>query len=112
MAIAFQRMMERMRHSMAGSPGVRCSFGDGVEIGGVRGIRQVGPAAPRLVDESLDEEVGALGALALDHGFERLDPLSGFFWVLVAHCAIWTPPASISQGRDILAPPLGPRHYR
>jgi hypothetical protein len=85
--------------------------GDGVEIGGVRGIRQVGPAAPRLVDESLDEEVGALGALALDHGFERLHPLSGFFWVLVGPLCHLDSPRRY-QGLDILAPPLVPRHYR
>ena len=32
MAIAFQRMMERMRHSMAGSPGERCSLETGMVL--------------------------------------------------------------------------------
>ena len=48
---------------------------DGVDVRGVGRVRQVGAGAARLVDQLLEQEVRALGALALDHRLERVEPL-------------------------------------
>jgi hypothetical protein len=56
---------------------------DGVEIGGGRLVGQVRARAARLVDQPLDQVVGALRALARERGVERVEPLLGFLRVAV-----------------------------
>ena len=50
---------------------------DRVDVGGGGAVGQVHALAARLVDQRLDQEVGALGALVLEHRFERVEPLAG-----------------------------------
>ena len=54
---------------------------DRIEVGGVGAVGQVGPGAPRLVDEPLQQEVGALHPLLLQHGLEGVQPLLCFLGV-------------------------------
>jgi hypothetical protein len=49
-----------------------------VEVGGLRPIGQVGARTARLVDELLEEEMGAFRAFDFENGFERVDPLASF----------------------------------
>src|SRR5262249_60542703 len=47
-------------------------------VGGVEREGDVGPGAPRLVDQFLQQIVGALGPLAMEDRLERIEPLLGF----------------------------------
>ena len=52
-------------------------FRNGVEVGGVGRVGEVGAGAARFRDEVLDEEVGARDPVAFQHRLERLQPLLG-----------------------------------
>jgi hypothetical protein len=56
---------------------------NGVEVGGGRVERQEGAGPARLLDQRLEQEVRALGSLALQHRFEGFEPLAGFLRVHV-----------------------------
>ena len=51
---------------------------NGVQIGGLGLIGNVYAGAPRVVDQPLDEEMGALAAFQIDHRIQRIHPLAGF----------------------------------
>src|SRR5712692_11682606 len=46
-----------------------------VEVGGIERERNVSARATRLVDELFQQIAGALGALALEHRLQRIEPL-------------------------------------
>ena len=52
-------------------------FRDGVDVGGVDRKRQAGAALARVLHQRGEDEVGALDAVAIDDGPERLDPVPG-----------------------------------
>src|SRR5450830_1564124 len=52
--------------------------GDGVDVGGVGGERDLGAAAAGQVDQALHQVVGAFGAFVFKDGFQRLQPFLGF----------------------------------
>ena len=56
---------------------------DGVDVGGVGRERHVDAGLARLVEQLLEQEVRALGALALDHGGQGVHPFAGFLGVRV-----------------------------
>jgi hypothetical protein len=79
-AIAFQRIHERRRSSYSRLPG-QCIFevgGDGIDVSGVAGERDVGAAAARQVDQALHQVMGAFRTLVFDDGFECFKPFLGF----------------------------------
>ena len=78
-AIAFQRMIERMRHSIAASPGdLRfLAGGNGVDVFGGRRERQVRTGAAGELDHAFEQLVRARGAVVVDDRLDRLDPLAG-----------------------------------
>ena len=51
---------------------------NGVDVGGLRLVRQVGAGAARHLDQLLEQEMRALGTFALEHRLERIEPLLGF----------------------------------
>ena len=61
-AIAFQRISERMRHSIVGSPGIFgfLAGGNGVDVFGGRRERQVRAGAARQLDHAFEQLVRAL----------------------------------------------------
>ena len=77
MASAFQRTIERSRCSSPGSPAQLLLVGlpDGVDVGGGGRVGQVRARAARLIDQPLDQVVGARGPLPLHRGVEALEPL-------------------------------------
>ena len=48
---------------------------DRVDVGGLRAERQVAAAAPRDIDQFLEQEVRALRSFVLEHALERFDPV-------------------------------------
>ena len=56
---------------------------DRVDITRGGGERHVDALLPRLLEQLFDQEVAPLGALGLDDGGERVDPLTGFLRVRV-----------------------------
>lgn len=61
---------------------------DGIDIGRIGAVGQVGPGAPGLIDEALQQEVRALDALVLQHGLQGIEPFLGLLGIdvgLVAH---------------------------
>ena len=63
-------------------------FGDGVDVGGVDRERQGGAALARVIHQRGEKEVGALDAVAIDDGVERVDPVPGLDGVDVGHLRI------------------------
>ena len=51
------------------------AYGNRVEIGRVRAIRQIRARAARVIDHALEQVVGALRAMHSEHGIDRLEPL-------------------------------------
>ena len=56
---------------------------DGVGIGRSCPVGEMTAAAPRLVDQLLDNEVGPIRAILFDDGIDRFDPFVGFIGVYV-----------------------------
>ena len=78
---------------------------DGVQIGGVGAVGQIGARAPGLVDQAFEQEMGALDALVLQHGLERVEPFLSLLRIdigLMGHVAsretLGT--MSVGQGRE------------
>jgi len=57
---------------------------DRVEVGRIEREGDVGPRTACLVDELLQQIVGALRALAFENGLERIEPFLGFQGVGIA----------------------------
>ncbi len=57
--------------------------GDGVDVRGVRGERQVDALLARVIQQLLDQEVAALAALDGDDGRQRVGPFAGFLRIAV-----------------------------
>lgn len=55
--------------------------GNGVDVGGIGRVREVGPAAARLVDQALQQGVRPFGAVGLQHGGQGINPLLGLLRV-------------------------------
>ena len=74
-----------MRRSMARIAGQALLLvrRDGVDVGGVRAVRQVGARAARLVDQPLEQEMRPLRTFVLQHRIERVQPLPRFLGVCV-----------------------------
>ncbi len=53
--------------------------GDRVDVGRVRGIRQVGSGAARKVDHAVQQEVRPLGPVVREYRVDRLQPLVRFY---------------------------------
>jgi hypothetical protein len=51
---------------------------DGVPVGRVGAVGQVGPVVPRLGDELLEQVVGAFGPLQREDALEGVEPFRGF----------------------------------
>ena len=79
MAIAFQRMYERMRCSMCAVARVRRfeRGGDGVQVRRVGRIRHLRAASPRLAEQLVEQESGAMRSLDVDDAFERTPATPG-----------------------------------
>ena len=77
-AIAFQRMIERRRRSIAGSPGIcRLAVGrDRVDVRRVQARDRAGAGVLGALDDAGQELAGAVRAVVLDDGVERLEPLA------------------------------------
>ena len=60
-------------------------FRNGVDVGSVDRERQAGAALARVIHERCEQEVGALDAVPIDDGLERVDPLPGLDGVDVGH---------------------------
>ena len=79
-AIAFQRISERMRHSIV-AIARRARFQmrrDGVDVFGGRLERQIAAGAARLVDHALEQVMRAIGAVGVDDAFQRVGPFPRF----------------------------------
>ena len=61
--------------------------GNGVDVGGICGERNMRAAAARLLGQRLEQKVRALRALRLEHGGEGIQPLLGFGGVGVGHAS-------------------------
>ncbi len=59
------------------------SGGNGVDVSRVRLERQVGAGAPRVIDQSFEQEVRAVTAAGANHRVDGFEPLAGFFRILV-----------------------------
>ena len=54
---------------------------DGVDVGGVGRERHVDAGLARVVDQLLEQEVGALAAFGADDGRQGVEPFAGFLRV-------------------------------
>ena len=54
---------------------------DGVHVGGVGRERHVDAGLARMVDQLLEQEVGALAAFVADDGRQGIEPLAGFLGI-------------------------------
>ena len=86
-AIAFQRMSERTRRSIAGSPGSGGSSSavDRVDVGGRPHVLDCGALVARTPDYALDQVMGPLRAVLLHDGVEGLEPLLSLDCVDIGH---------------------------
>ena len=86
--IAFQRQMRAdalLERDVAGRALLHVRR-NGVDVRGVRRERNVRARAARLVDQPLQQVMRALGAFALEHCLERVEPLLGLERVGVVRC--------------------------
>ena len=78
-AIAFQRMIERRRRSIAGSPGIGSSSEAGIVL--TYGVlsEPIGPLPACWARSTTRRQQvpGAVDAVVLDDGIERVEPLGG-----------------------------------
>jgi hypothetical protein len=88
MAIAFQRVYERMRCSMSWSPGMRacCSTGM-VLMYGVSAERLGNAVHARVFDLLVDQEGGALGAFRVEDALQGVQPFVRFLGIGVVGAA-------------------------
>src|SRR3954468_11265855 len=90
-AIAFQRIAERILCSSSRSPengassdgGIGVTYGVGAWAGGGGPARGGGPDAARAVDAALEELLRALHAVVGDDRIEGLEPVAGLLRVYV-----------------------------
>ena len=54
---------------------------EAVHIGRVRAVREIGPGPARLVDQPLDQVMGPVDPLALQHRIESIEPLLGLLGI-------------------------------
>jgi hypothetical protein len=59
-----------------------------VDVCGVRRKRQVGARASRLVDQLLDQEMRAVGALGFEHAVERVEPFARFLRIDIGNAVL------------------------
>ena len=57
--------------------------GDGVDVGGIGGERNVGAAAAGQVDQSLHQVMGTFRAFVFQDGFQGLQPFFGFLCIRI-----------------------------
>ena len=56
---------------------------DGVDVGGIGAVREIGPSSARAPDQTPHQIVGAFDPFPIQHRIQRIQPLSGFDRVLV-----------------------------
>jgi hypothetical protein len=54
---------------------------DGVDVAGLGGERQIDAVLARVLEQLLDQRVGVICALTVDHSGQRVHPFSGFLVV-------------------------------
>ena len=69
-----------LQGQVAGAPLFQVG-GDGVDVGGVGRIGQVGTGAAGLVHQVLDQEMGAFHALGFDYRRQGIQPFTGFLGI-------------------------------
>ncbi len=57
--------------------------GNGVDVGGVAGERDLGAAAAGQIDHALHQVMRAFRSFVFDNGFERVEPFLGFHYVRI-----------------------------
>ena len=89
-AIAFQRMIERSRRSIAGSPGSLASRSGGIVFTYGVVMLAIGPlpASWARCDRAREDLAGAIGPVVLDDGIDGLEPLAGLGRVDVSSGAV------------------------
>ena len=70
---------------VAGATGLLIGL-DGVHVAGVGRERQVNAVLPRMLQQLLQQKMGALGAFLVDDGGQRLHPFARFLRVDVIGC--------------------------
>ena len=67
---------------IAGAPAF-LGLGDGVHVGGVRAVREIGSLATRPSDQPAHQVVGALDSLLLEDRVESVEPLPGLLGIAI-----------------------------